>query len=110
MSAEMIGPFSLIVSIAFGAFTHFLPPLSEVRRGDPANNPDLVGDVRMGEIAAITLTIGVGTIMSSLAKSPVPAFMALLIVLVLVCLYETALNGNKPGNPKRSVTERATHA
>ena len=104
---DMVGPASLIVSNTFGAFTHFLPPLSEVRKADPANNPDIVGDVRMGEIAAITLAVGTGAILSSLTQSAVPSFVALLTILILVALYEVALSGDRPGNPKNATLVRA---
>lgn len=104
---ELAGTASLVVSQSFSAFSQFLPPLSEVRKADAAHNPDIVGDVRMGEIAAITFSIGTGAILSSLTGSPVPSVVALVMVLVLVCLYETALKGNRPGNPKTVMAERA---
>lgn len=111
MSSDIVGPAALVVSQAFSGFTQFLPPLAEVRKGDAVANPDLAGDVRMGEIAALTLTIGFGAILSSLTKSAVPAFVALLIGLILVCLYEAALSGNRPGNPKASsLAERSRDA
>jgi hypothetical protein len=93
-----------VVSQSFTAFIHFLPPLSEVRKADPVNNPDIVGDVRMGEIAAITLAIGTGAILSSLTGSAVPSFVGLVMVLVLCALYETALRGDRPGNPVPAVS------
>lgn len=99
MASEIVGPASLVVSQSFSAFTHFLPPLSEVRKANPEANPDIVGDVRMGEIAAMTMAVGVGAILSSLTGSVVPSAVAFIMTLVLICLYEAALNGNRPGNP-----------
>lgn len=96
---DIVGPASLVVSQSFSAFQFFLPKLSDVRRADPVNNPDIVGDVRMGEVGAITLAVGVGAILSNLTGSVVPSFVAFIMVAVLVCLYEAALRGDKPGNP-----------
>lgn len=111
MPSDIVGPASLVVSQSFGAFQFFLPKLSDVRKASP-NDPDMVGDVRMGEVGAITLAVGTGAILSSLTQSAVPAVVALLIVIVLVCLYEMALNGERPGNPKpvRATRERNVNA
>lgn len=107
---DVVGPAMLVVSQSFGAFTHFLPPLSEVRKADIKTNPDIAGDVRMGEIAAITLAIGTGAILSSLTKSAVPSVVGFLVVVLLVCLYEAALSGDRPGNPKPTLQERSRDA
>jgi hypothetical protein len=96
---EIIGPASLAVTQGFSAFQFCLPRLADVRKANSEENPDIVGDVRLGEVAALTLTIGVGAIVSSLTGSPVPAVVSLLIGLVLVCIYEAALRGDKPMNP-----------
>lgn len=107
MPSDIIGPASLAVSQGFSAFQFFLPKLSEVRRANVDTNPDIVGDVRLGEVAAFTLTLGVGAIVSSLTGSAVPAFVALLIGAMLVFVYEAALRGDKPLNPKEGVTRAA---
>jgi hypothetical protein len=105
-SPEIIGPATLAVSQGFSAFQFFLPRLSEVRKANASSDPDIVGDVRLGEVAAFTLTLGVGAIVSSLTGSPVPTFVSLLIALVLICIYEAALSGdrimNPPKRPQRS--------
>ena len=78
------------------AFSNFLPSFSEIRKADPLTDPSVAGDVRMGEVAAITLTVGVGLIASSLTKSPIPAVTAFVMCLILVALYEYALTANRP--------------
>jgi hypothetical protein len=45
----------------------------------------------MGEFAAATIAIGVGVIASSLSGSPAPAFVAVIMSVVLIALYEKAL-------------------
>ncbi|HET7414768.1 MAG TPA: hypothetical protein VFI97_03630 [Arthrobacter sp.] len=87
----IFGPASLCVTQGISAFTAFLPHFTEVRKADPSANPDVVTDVRMGEIAAVTLTLGVGVIASSLTGSPVPAVVSAITAAVLVTLYEAAL-------------------
>lgn len=81
------------------AFQQYAPRLADIRKGD-RTDPGLIGDVRMGEVAAITLTVGVGAIASSLTGSPVPTMVAAIICLVMVMLYEAALRGENLFEPK----------
>lgn len=97
--SDALGPATLAITQSVSSFQFFLPKLSDVRRTDAAHNPDMVGDVRMGEVAAATLCLGIGAMVSSLSGSPYPAMVSVLMVVILVCLYETALRGNKPMNP-----------
>lgn len=96
----MWGPASLIATSGISLFQQFLPKFSEIRAGHPDTNPDLVADVRMGEVAACTLTMGTSLIASSLIGSPAPAVIGLLVCISLVMLYESVLNANNPGMPK----------
>jgi hypothetical protein len=96
MSSDIIGPATLTLTQSIGAFNTFLPPLSEIRRNDPANNPAFAADVRMGEIAAAALTIGVGAVTSSLTKSNVPILIGAMSALALVVLYESTLRRDRP--------------
>lgn len=92
----MIGPSTLAISQAVGAFNAFLPPLSEIRKNDPANNPEFAADVRMGEVAAVSITLGVGVIVSSLTGSSAPSVVALVASLGLIILYESTLRADRP--------------
>lgn len=94
--AAMFGPAVLSVTQGISAFTTFLPRFTDVRRADPLNNPDVAADVRMGELAATALTMGVGVIASSLTQSAVPAVTALLVCALLVFLYESTLRTDRP--------------
>ncbi len=98
MSADL-GSVMLGVTNGINAFTVFLPKLSDVRKAGNAD-PDVIGDVRMGEVAAVTLTMGIGAISSMMTQSSLPTYIALLVCVVLVFLYEAALRGDRPFSPK----------
>jgi|tagenome__1003787_1003787.scaffolds.fasta_scaffold20984420_12 hypothetical protein len=101
---EMFGPATFAVGQSVASFTAFLPKFSEVRQRTPNDDPSFAADVRMGEIASVTVSMGVGLIASSLTGSPIPAVVTLLVCLILVTLYESALNADRPMEPKRSLT------
>jgi hypothetical protein len=103
-----LGPSALVIGQGIGAFQFFLPKLSEVRKADATTNPDIVGDVRMGEIAAVVVCIGVGAMTSAITKSAMPAYAAAFVGIALVCVYESVLRADRPGNPKP--TRRSTDA
>ena len=92
----MVGVTTMSLSQAIGAFTTFLPPIADIRKNDPTNDPEFTADVRMGEVAAVTITIGVGVIISGLTGSSAPALVALLAAVGLVVLYESALRRERP--------------
>lgn len=99
---DIFGPATLAVTQGVSSFNTFLPKFSDVRKNHPATNPDFAADVRMGEVAAVTLTIGVGVIASSLTGSPVPVATAAITCLILVMLYESTLRADAPFEPKGS--------
>lgn len=100
MSPEMLGPAMISVSQAIGQFNTFLPNFSDIRKADPSDK-EFVADVRMGEIAAAAITIGVGAIVSSFTQSPVPITVATLMVLFLIMLYESTLRAYRPLESKK---------
>lgn len=79
----------LSVTQSIATFTALLPSLGEVRK--TTGDPDVINDVRMGEIAASALVISVGLIASSMVKSPIPATAAIVSAAVLVAMYESVL-------------------
>lgn len=93
---NLIGPTTLAISQAVGAFNTFLPSISEIRKNDPVANPEFAADVRVGEVAAVTITLGVGAIVSSLTGSSAPTVVALVACLGLIVLYETTLRAERP--------------
>lgn len=84
------------VTAGINTFANFLPKFSDIRKADPVNNPDIAADVRMGELAGVTLTMGIGVIASSLTRSSVPTFTALVMCVFLVGVYESALRADRP--------------
>jgi len=70
-------------------FTALLPEFGDVRKS--VGNPDMINDVRLGEIAAGGLVIATGLIATSLAKSPIPAAVSIMCAVGLVVLYESVL-------------------
>lgn len=104
VAPELIGPATLGVTQGISAFVTFLPKLSEVRKANVEVNTDTAADVRLGEIAAVTLTLGIGVITSSLTGSPVPAYTAVFMCAVLVTLYECTLRADRPLEPKTTTS------
>lgn len=92
----LIGPTTLAVTQAIGAFNTYLPNLSEIRKKNVADDPAFAADVRTGEVAAVALTVGVGVIVSSLTGSSAPAIVGLIVALGLVFMYETTLRADRP--------------
>lgn len=86
-----IGSATLVMTSGFTAFSTFLPRISEVRKATLANSPDVVDDTRVGEVAASVMVLGFGLIASNLTGSPVPAVVAVIMIVLLVALYENVL-------------------
>lgn len=102
-NANAYGAASMVLGQSISSFIQLLPPLADVRKADK-NDPNIAGDVRLGEVAAATIAIGVGAIASSLLGDPTPVFVAAIMALALICIWETALRGNRPMDPPRVIT------
>lgn len=83
---------SIALGQTVGAYAFFLPPLREVRRAGAADSA-MRGDVRMGQIAAAALSLGVATILANLTGSTMPVIATAVVALIIAFLYETALRG-----------------
>lgn len=79
----------LSVTTSVTVFTALLPPFGEVRKA--VGNEDLTNDVRMGEIAASALVIGIGISASAFTHSPVPTLASVGFCAVLIGIYEAVL-------------------
>jgi hypothetical protein len=81
---------TLSLSQTATAYAFFLPPLREVRRAGPEDT-QMVGDVRLGQVASGALSLGVGFIMSLLTDSSLPLTVSIAIGLIIAFVYEMAL-------------------
>lgn len=97
--SDVLGPATLAAGQSISAFTAFLPRLTEVRKADPGD-PGMVGDVRLGEVAASGIAMGIGIITASLTRSAIPMYAAAFMALILIFVYESALRGNNIFSPK----------
>lgn len=86
---------TMAVTTSLGAFYQMLPPISEVRKRS-AGDPEFAADVRMGEVMASSIAIGIGGIASSLSGSPTPALVSVIFAASLVFLYEITLRNEHP--------------
>lgn len=87
----LLGPATLGITQGVSVFMTLLPNISTVRKSDPYNNPEVAADVRVGEIAASAINIGIGVIVTNLTGSPVPVVVSAIVSLILICLYESVL-------------------
>lgn len=74
------------------AYQFFLPDIKEIRR-----NPDKVNkaDVRMGQVAAAATSLMIGILLGQLTDSGTPFLTSLLVGVVIIAMYEMALQGNR---------------
>lgn len=92
-----------VAGIAVGqtitAYQFFLPPLSEVRKAYPGphGNRDVVADVYLGQIAAGSVSIGVGAMLVSVTGSRMPVFISVFIAAIIGGMYHYALNCQPKG-------------
>jgi len=97
VSENVTGSTLLVVTASVTAFTTLMPRFGDVRRAN--TNSDTARDVRMGEAAALGMTVAIGITASSLTKSPVPAMVGVVSALALVLMYESVLQ-TKPTTGK----------
>lgn len=81
----------LAVTSGISVFNGLLPSLSDVRKATKEYNPDVTNDVRMGEVAASALVIGIGLFASATVNSPIPGMVSVVCALALIAMYESIL-------------------
>jgi hypothetical protein len=91
-----MGVAAIALTQSFAQFQTYMPKISDIRKADPKVDFDLVGDVRIGEIAAFVGSVGVGVIVSSITNDPVPAYVSVAVCLILIALYESVLRSIRP--------------
>lgn len=91
MSTRDTGVAALALTQSYAQFQTYMPRLADVRRADPEHDTDIVGDVRVGEIAAFVGSLGVGIIVSSITGDPLPAYVSVASCAILIVMYELVL-------------------
>jgi len=99
MNTDSTAASLLAVTSSVSVFGSLLPPFADVRKS--INNPDMIRDVRMGEVAAFTVVTSIGLMASTMTKSPVPAMVAIVSAGTLAVMYEMTLKHN----PGKEATE-----
>jgi hypothetical protein len=86
-----VGLATLCMTQSLTLFQQFLPRFQEISSADPSKDAGMVRDVRMGELAAVVTTLGIGGMTSALSGSSTPAVVAAITAGGLILLYEYAL-------------------
>lgn len=90
MSESNVAINVLALTQAITVFNQFLPPVTDIRKTDPNNDTGRL-DVRIGELAAASLTIAIGAILSVMTNQKQPLYVAIFAALFLVGVYEYVL-------------------
>lgn len=90
-----LGVSVLSISQGFAAFSLFMPKLSVVR-ASTGQDMVLAHDVRMGEIAASAITLGIAGIISYATRSAAPLYIGGIVAAGFVTLYEVTLHKIRP--------------
>lgn len=101
VNSEVASTALLSITASVSIFNSLCPPLHEVRRATESNIA-VTNDVRVAEIAAVSLTVAIGITGSSLTKSPIPAMLAVISAAGLVVMYESVLR-SQPYETKGTV-------
>jgi hypothetical protein len=91
----------LSITASISVFNSLCPPLHDVRRAT-GGDIDVINDVRVAEIAAVSLTVAIGVTGSSLTNNPLPAALSILAAAALVVMYESVLR-SEPNERKGTV-------
>lgn len=91
MSDQIASVSLLAITSSISIFNSLCPPLHEVRQATK-DNATVTNDIRVAEIASVSLTVAIGLTGSGLIKSPVPAMLSIIAAGALVVMYESVLN------------------
>jgi hypothetical protein len=76
-------------------YSWFLPSLREVRQAT-ADDRSMRGDVLMGQIAAGSVSVTVGVLLSWMTGSSIPALTTLFVAALIGAIYSYAMNSTRP--------------
>lgn len=85
---------TLALSQTMASYATFMPPLREVRQAGP-NDASMRGDVRLGQIAAGALSLGVALVLANMTGSTLPVTAAVAVALIIAIVYEAARRGER---------------
>lgn len=93
LSPAEVGVVLLVAAEAPQAYSAFLPSIMTIRTfvGDEG----AVSDIREGELLGSVFVAGIGVVGSMLSDSPWPLVVAFVTIIVMVGIYEYALNGRR---------------
>jgi hypothetical protein len=94
-SPESMGVAALSLGQSFAFFNQYMPPIADVRKADPGN-AEFVGDVRIGEVAALTGSLAIGAIVTWITGDPTPIYVSVLVCSVMIGVYEMTLRRYRP--------------
>lgn len=94
MDGNAIAAATFAMGQAVAAYSYFLPNLAEVRKSS-ADDPNMLGDVYLGQIAAGGVSIGIAGMLAWLTGSPVPAYAAVFIALIIGAIYHYAMSAHE---------------
>lgn len=93
VSPEMVGVITLALTQAVSVFNAFLPPLTEVRRSSIGDRTAYL-DVRIGEVAASAMVIGIGAVLSTLVGNNRPMLVSIAGAIGMMGVYEFTLRSS----------------
>jgi hypothetical protein len=100
MDSAGVGMATLCMTQSLTLFQNFLPRFQEISAANPDEDAGMVADVRMGELAAVITTLGIGGMTSALSGSSVPAVVSAITAGGLILLYEYALANREASRAK----------
>lgn len=87
---QALGPASIVMSNVTTAFIGFLPSFTEVRRAG-TDDREMKKDLKLGIVAAVSLGVGTGIIVSNLTGSPVPVVVSIVVSAILIGCFQAAM-------------------
>jgi len=89
--AGAVGAASIAIGQSVASYQFFLPRLAEVREAEP-DDPNMRSNVYLGQVAAASVSISVGVMLSMLTDSKIPLVTSVFIALVIAGMYHYAMN------------------
>lgn len=88
---------TISIGQTIAAYQFFLPKLQDVRKADSADE-DMRADVLIGQLAAGSVSMTVGGMLTAMTGSQAPVWATLFIAVVMAVIYQYTMNGNRVMN------------